>query len=236
MLNSLKNRIQRITNNEEGSIMTYVIIFMVFFLPFAVWVGVQLPIKYQYTYEIKQTTNNMADSMISRLDETELAKGKVVVKEEEALEVATSMMRAAYNLDENLEPINDGVIKEKLNLHFHWLDGLEEIGSVFDEEEGELVLPDYKLPDECENPEYRNGQPERCEIKPHETDGVHVFVLNGIAEGTQIHFQNIELPIQNTSVIVHANIPVETDGLLGGRTVITRTGISEAEIFLGENE
>lgn len=194
------NRIKKTIRNEKGSISIYVIIFMVFFLPFICWIGVQLPLKYEVQDSVKQITSNTTDSMISRLDSNLLADGLVEVDVNEAMQVADSMIRTSLNLDENGNPKGDGILQEHIDINGPYtLEDLDDLKV----EDGAYVLP--------------------------QDPGVYVYVLN---HPSQINIKGL-LPINQTSVIVQANIPVETKGLLGGRALIHKTGFSEAKIDTG---
>jgi|SRR5690625_2469059 len=210
MLSKIKEKFLSKLKNEQGSIMLYTIIFMIFFLPFSIWVGVQIPIRYQQTYEIRQNTHNTADSMISRIDQTALSSGLIRVDPIEAYEVGDSMTKVAYKLDDDYQPSGGGVLREEIPFYFHNLNGLYEIDSAFVEEDGAYTMP--KEP------------------------GVHAFVLNGIPEGAKIHFKGVKTPVEKTSVIVHSAIPIEDGGVFGSRIIIQRTGISEVEFNLGGND
>lgn len=190
---------------------------MIFFLPFAIWVGVHLPIKYEATYAIKQMTSNTADSIVSRLDKESLAKGIVWIDTEEAKETAELMVKGTLNLDEDWLASEGGILNHDNTdgpFPFHFVEirdsyTLEEEFPVDEREDGEIVLPREK--------------------------GVYVYVLNGLPYGEVVKFKDLP-PIENTSVIVRANIPVSTGSLFGGEegTVITRTGVSEAQLHIGE--
>ena len=106
----LKQQLKRAIHNESGSISMYILIFMVFFLPFAVWIGVHLPVKFELSQQLKQIVSNTADSMIVRLDQERLSQGKVEVDFDEAVEIGKEMMRKSLGLDENWRADNEGLL------------------------------------------------------------------------------------------------------------------------------
>lgn len=201
MKNKLKARLKGSFLNEKGSVSIYVLIFMIFFLPFVIWVGVQLPIKIESTYSVKQMVSNTADSIISRVDIEELAAGRIAVNMDEAKDVAKPMIQNTLNLDENNDPSGKGLLKENIPI--------------------EIVEGIWHLPQD-ENEEY---------MLPQEV-GVYVYIVNN-PTGSVMRIANL-LPIERTSVIVQANIPIEDGGFMGGRTVIHKTGFSEAQLKAGK--
>lgn len=199
MSQRIKQKIYRVSSNEKGSASMYFIIFMMFFLPFAIWVGVQLPLKYETTYTVKQMVSNTADSIISQLDNDALARGVVSVKANDADEIAREMIHTTLNTDEEGQPSGEGILKDPVPIH------------------SPLSLDDItSLPQNEETGEY---------ILPQET-GVYVYIINNPPKVIDIEGL---LPIDHTSVVVHANIPVTANGT----TVIHRTGVSEAQIHTG---
>lgn len=218
MIKKIKKRIKQSVENNKGSAMMYFIIFMIFFLPFAIWVGIHLPIKYESTYTIKQMVSNTADSIVSRLHEEEIAEGKVWINPNLAKEVAVSMVKETLNVeyveaDKHFIVSDQSVIGSKqIPFHFTEFKDLIDINNDITLEKdgnGTFILPDSK--------------------------GIYVYILNGLPYGEEVKFKDLT-PIENTSVIVRANIPVSTGSLFGGEegTVIKKTGYSEAFFHVGE--
>lgn len=206
MWKKLKERCQHILKKETGSASMYMIIFMVFFLPFALWIGVKLPMKIESTYTIKQMVDNAADSAVSRLDEESLTQGEVAIDPTEANEVVNALIRKTLNLDENGNPSGKGILKEQIPFYSPLT--IQNIQSLpKDSKTGEYILP--------------------------EDVGVYVYIVNNPT--TSISVKGI-LPITKTSVIVRANIPIENGGWLGNRVVVHKTGVSEAELNINYTE
>ncbi len=204
MLSKIKERINRTIKNENGSVSVYFIIFMIFFLPFAIWIGVQLPVKYELGDEVTQMVQNTADSIISRLDQPALASGTLKIDEQEATTVADSIIKESLNLDDNFDPSGKGVLKEHIPVYIQHIDDLSNLS--VDPDTGAYVLP--------------------------QDVGVYVYLIDNPSQPIQIEDVS---PIDKTSVVVQANIPVEDGGMFGMRNVIHRTGVSEAHIYTGEN-
>lgn len=226
MMRSIRNRVRNVLKNQNGSITMYTIIFMIFFLPFALWVGVNLPMKYQYTYEIKELVSNTADSMISRLDYDELAKGHVKIDEVEAVELAEDMIRSGFNLDTNDNPSGEGILKETIPIR-EVITIDDSNLSAFADRDGAGVYT-LSLPSIQNKLHGTKQEEELVNNEIQEKKGVHLYIIN--EPSTAFKIKGINSPITETTVIVHAVIPVENGGLLGGRTVIHRTGVSEAQI------
>lgn len=204
MFNKFFKRIENVTRNETGSVSVYFIIFMIFFLPFSIWIGVQLPLKYEAGYKVNQMAQNTADSIVSRLDHVELANGRVAIDLVEAEEVSNMIVRTVLNLDEHNNPSGKGLIPrdEKIPIELLSWSTLEK----------DTKSNEYLLPEEV---------------------GVYVYVINNPTETIKI--KNL-LPLDKTSVVVHAVIPVEDGGMFGHRNIIKRTGVAEAEIYTGEDD
>lgn len=188
-MNKLLKLMKTKINNENGSISIYIIIFMVFFLPFALWVGSQVPLKYEMSETVRQMTYNTADSMISRLDQSSIASGHPEIDVAEAMSVADSMLRKTMNLDIDGNPTGKGMLKEQISIigPFTESDIL-----ALPVEDGDIVLP---------------------------TDvGVYVYVLNNPSMLSGITIKGLN-PILNNSVIVRANIPLVSGGLGGRAVV-----------------
>lgn len=189
--------------NQKGSISMFILIIMIVFLPFTIWVGVQLPEKIQATYAIKQMAMNTADSVITRLDQAALSHGNVRVDMTEGMEVADLMIRGTLNLDEEGNPSGKGVLKEQIPIHF--ADTVTDLEKIENPATGEIR---YKLPDKT---------------------GVYVYILNEPANPVTILTENGPIDIEDTTVIVRANIPIETGGF-ASRTMIRKTGVAEASL------
>lgn len=188
---------------EKGSISMFVMVLMIVLLPFGLWVGVQLPEKIQATYAVKQMAMNTADSIITRLDESALSQGHVRVDIDEAREIADLIIRETLNLDSEGNPSGKGVLKEPIQIHF--LDG------------NDLIPVD----------ESYNGQP--TYTLPRDP-GVYVYILNEpTPRYVYTEWRSDPVWIENTSVIVRANIPIQTF-TEASRTMISKTGVSEATI------
>lgn len=217
MFGKVRRRINQIVNNQKGSTSIYFIIFMIFFLPFAIWVGVHLPVKYEATYTVKQMTSNTADSIVSRLDKEALSRGVVWIDPVEAEDVARRMIQTTLNLDDDWFSSEEGILNHDNDdgpFPFHFVEirdsySLQNEFPIDERVDGEIILPEEK--------------------------GVYVYVLNGLPYGEEVKFKGL-LPIDKTSVIVRANIPVSTGSLFGVEegTVISKTGVSEAQIYIGE--
>jgi len=207
----LKQQLKRAIHNESGSISMYILIFMVFFLPFAVWIGVHLPVKFELSQQLKQIVSNTADSMIVRLDQERLSQGKVEVDFDEAVEIGKEMMRKSLGLDENWQADNEGLLIYDKPIPFY----AKEITSIYALKE--------EFGDTMENGEY---------VIPEDV-GVYIYVLNNLPYGQSIKFKGL-LAIEDSSavVIVRANIPVGGGYASPGKatTVIHQTGVSEANI------
>lgn len=187
--------------SEHGSISLFVLIMMIVLLPYTFWVGVHLPQKIQATYAIKQMAMNTADSIITRLDESALSDGRVRVDVEQGMEIADLMIRGTLNLDENYNPSGEGLLKERVPVWY--ATSLDRLDTV--EDDGRVY---YKLPEET---------------------GVYVYFLNEPERTFTILTENGPIEIANTSVVVRANVPIETGGL-ASRTMITKTGVSEVTL------
>lgn len=194
-------RLVYVAKNETGSISMYVLIFMVFFLPFVIWVGVNLPLKMEGTHEVKQMTSNTADSIISRLDESELTKGKVVIDYAKAKPIAEDMVRSTLKLDENDMPSGEGMLQDQIPIKVSDLSGLESLPKT---SEGA-----YELPSEA---------------------GVFIYIVNNPTE-KKILIDKLS-PIDKTTAIVQANIPFGKVSMINGKTMIHKTGVSEAGLHV----
>ena len=127
------------------------------------------------------------------------------------------MVRGTLNLDKDWLASEDGILNHDNTdgqFPFYFVEikdsyGLQEEPTLSKKHEGEIILPREK--------------------------GVYVYVLNGLPYSEVVKFEDLP-PIENTSVIVRANIPISTGSLFGGEegTVITRTGVSEAQLHIGE--
>lgn len=202
----IKQSIQHVFSrmkNKQGSISMFVLIMMLVLLPWTIWVGVHLPQKVQATYSVKQMAINTANSIITRLDETALSEGHVRVDVAEGVEIAELMVKGTLNLDENYNPSGEGLLQERVPIWYAF--SLDDLKTVENADSGDVY---YKLPNET---------------------GVYVFFINEPTEKLTVLTENGPVELENTSVIVRANIPIETGGL-ASRTMITKTGIAEATL------
>mgnify|MGYP001277063028 CR=1 FL=1 len=187
--------------NQQGTISLYVLILMIVFVPFTIWVGVQLPEKIQATYTIKQMAMNTADSMITRLDQDALSHGRVKVDVSEGTKVAELMIRGTLHLDAEGKPSGKGVLKDTIPIHFS--ETVADMEKIENPDTGEIR---YKLPD---------------------ATGVYVYILNEPSNPVTILTESGPIIVDHTTAIVRANIPIETGGF-ASRTMIHKTGVAEA--------
>lgn len=190
--------------NEKGNIMLYFIIMAMILTPFAIWIGVQLPLQVEGSKNIKHIVYNTADSMISRVDKELLQTGILEVDVEEASEVGKKILLSSFNLDEKGNPSGNGLIKQHIPIYT--------LTSMVDEE-GKPLEKNAK------------GQ----YILPKKV-GIYLYILNSPKE--PIYIKGL-LSVNKTSVLVHANIPLEVKGVFASKNIIHHTGFSEGEIHHG---
>lgn len=101
----MKNLFQR-KSGKKGYISIMTLVFLGFFIPFTIFVGIQLPKMYGENSALKDTVDNISGSVITQLDDNRLTKGNIQINEVEAVATAKEMFKSEMNLNDDFTPKN----------------------------------------------------------------------------------------------------------------------------------
>lgn len=73
------SKIHKKLNETNGAISIYVIIMMVFLLPFALWVGIELPKSHEYNQRVKDAVDSASASGVTLIDTPAIDSDTIVV-------------------------------------------------------------------------------------------------------------------------------------------------------------
>ena len=101
----MKKPFQR-NKRKKGYISIMTIVFLAFFIPFTIFIGIQLPKMYGENSALKDTVDNISGSVITRIDDNRLTKGNIQINEAEAVATAQEMFKSEMNLNDDFTPKN----------------------------------------------------------------------------------------------------------------------------------
>ena len=86
------NKLNRTLKNRNGSSSIFVIMILVFLLPFAVWVGIELPKSHEANQRVKDAVDSAASSAVTIVDNSRFEDGYVKYNDSELFNLASNIV------------------------------------------------------------------------------------------------------------------------------------------------
>jgi len=92
-------QIRKALNNSEGAISIFAVLILVFLLPFAIWVGIELPKSHEANQRVKDAVDSAAASAITLVKSEEFADGRILLDKQNANIVAQEIVAEKMGLE-----------------------------------------------------------------------------------------------------------------------------------------
>lgn len=90
---------KRIVDNSNGAMSIFGVLMLVFLLPFAIWVGIELPKSHEANQRVKDAVDSAAASAITLVKSEEFADGRVLLDKQNSEIVAKEIVAEKMGLE-----------------------------------------------------------------------------------------------------------------------------------------
>ena len=113
MIKIINNRIKERLNNQDGSVLLFVLILLVIIVPMLLFATFELPHLVSHHRKLKNTIDNATASAASRIIESQLHYGIIEIDPTLALQTAKRIIAHDYHLDETtLKPKSGSPLRQ----------------------------------------------------------------------------------------------------------------------------
>lgn len=113
MRNKLINRIKHQLNNQDGSVLLFVLVLLVIITPMLLFATFELPHLVTHHRKVKNTIDNATASAASRIIETQLHHGIIEINRDLAIQTAKRIIAHDYHLNPTtLEPLEGSPLRK----------------------------------------------------------------------------------------------------------------------------
>lgn len=111
MINKIKNKY-----NKKGFISIYVILWMVVLFPLLMFISIDFTHFIHINNQLKDLTDNLSASAVTLLNEDEIPKGVLNIKENEANKIINKIVKNELKLNDDLTPTENSILISEPNI------------------------------------------------------------------------------------------------------------------------
>ena len=127
---------KRFISNKRGSFSINTVIILGFMLPFFLFFYVDMNYFWTMKFKVESFTENIAAAAVMNFDEEALTEGIIRIDEDAAIQSASDMLIASYNLNDDLNIKSDVMIKEVPVMKVYTINDVPKEGMGFVTDEG----------------------------------------------------------------------------------------------------